>query len=303
MNTELAISYDLEPILSSNLSPKTKTQYIKAVKKYLDTGAKLGDAYALQVYALGLPSSSRSFLKAAIRLMSAGLVHKLKAGATPDNLPGVQAALYKLEALSDAIRVETPKGERVHIWLSQAQVKAIMAECGDDIVGQRDWIIMGLFLGAGVRCDEMVNLTFDDLTDLPLRKNGKRTCLQVRGKGGKRRIIPLKPILATRLQEWKIIVGGSGKIVRSLGRKKVLGERMCSQGVFQLVRRYGAKIGIPDLDPHDLRRTWAQIGYEAGVPITQISQQLGHSSIKTTQRYLNMDLDLVTTISDFIPLD
>jgi integrase len=47
----------------------------------------------------------------------------------------------------------------------------------------------------------------------------------------------------------------------------------------------------------------AQIGYEAEVPITQISKQLGHSSIATTQRYLNMELDLVTTISDFIPLD
>jgi integrase len=59
---------------------------------------------------------------------------------------------------------------------------------------------------------------------------------------------------------------------------------------------------MPELDPHDLRRTFEQIGYEASVPITQISKQLGHSSIITTQRYLNMDLDLVTTISDFIPL-
>ena len=73
--------------------------------------------------------------------------------------------------------------------------------------------------------------------------------------------------------------------------------------IFQIVRKHCAKIGMPKLDPHDLRRTFAQIGYEAGVPITQISKQLGHSSIKTTQRYLNMDLDLVTTISDFIPLD
>jgi integrase len=62
-------------------------------------------------------------------------------------------------------------------------------------------------------------------------------------------------------------------------------------------------IGIPELDPHDLSRRFAQIGSEAGEPITQIHKQLGHDSIETTQRYLNMELDLVTTISDFIPLD
>ncbi len=33
---------------------------------------------------------------------------------------------------------------------------------------------------------------------------------------------------------------------------------------------------------HDLRRTYAQLGYEAGVPITPISKLLGHASIATT---------------------
>jgi integrase len=53
---------------------------------------------------------------------------------------------------------------------------------------------------------------------------------------------------------------------------------------------------------HDLRRTFAKLGYEAGVPITQISKLLGHSSVATTQRYLNLELNLEITISDFIPL-
>ena len=66
--------------------------------------------------------------------------------------------------------------------------------------------------------------------------------------------------------------------------------------------RYGALIGIDGLDPHDLRRTYAQIGYETGLPVTQISKLLGHASIATTQRYLNLDLDLETAASDFIPL-
>jgi integrase len=58
---------------------------------------------------------------------------------------------------------------------------------------------------------------------------------------------------------------------------------------------------LPELAPHDLRRTYAQLGYEVGVPITQISKLPGHSSVATTQRYLNLGLDLEATISDFVP--
>jgi len=66
--------------------------------------------------------------------------------------------------------------------------------------------------------------------------------------------------------------------------------------------RCGPRVGVPGLDPHDLRRDYAQLGFDSGIPITQISALLGHESVKTTQTYLNLSLDLETTASDFIPL-
>ena len=57
-----------------------------------------------------------------------------------------------------------------------------------------------------------------------------------------------------------------------------------------------------ELSPHDLRRTYAHLGYDAGVPITQIKELLGHASIATTQKYLDLSLDLDNTASDFVPL-
>ena len=60
-------------------------------------------------------------------------------------------------------------------------------------------------------------------------------------------------------------------------------------------------MGKAELQPHDLRRTYAQLGLKAGIPLEQISRLLGHASIKTTQRYLKIDLDLEMTISDFVP--
>ena len=207
----------------------------------------------------------------------------------------------RLEALRGAVTVSKQKGTKAHTWLSQSQVKEITGLCGDDIEGKRDWIILGLLLGAGLRRAELETLTFDALKQQPMKNGKMRDVLEVRGKGAKNRVIPIKPILAERLREWKEITGG-GRISRSLGRDKKMGNSMSGVAIFHLVNKYGKKIGLPNLAPHDLRRTFAQLGYEAGVSITQLSVLLGHSSIDVTQKYLNLDLDLETTASDFIPL-
>jgi integrase len=57
----------------------------------------------------------------------------------------------------------------------------------------------------------------------------------------------------------------------------------------------------PELAPHDLRRTYAQIGFEENIPITQLSVLLGHAFVESTMRYLNLELGLEVTVSDFVP--
>jgi integrase len=302
MNGKLALNYDLSAIDNAvNLTPSSKAQYKKALVNYLTIG-DIWDAAALGDYARGINRSSRSFLKAAIRLVTMGNADKLKAGATPENINTVQAMLYRLEAVTAAVQVKTVKGEKAHTWLSQAQVKAIMASCGDDLPGRRDRVVLGLLLGAGLRRDELIGLHFDCITEMP-QKNGKpRSVITVMGKGDKSRVIPISSQLTGMVQDWRQ-AAGEGLIARSLGRKCEIGKSLSAIGLFGIVRKHGAMIGIKELDPHDLRRTYAQLGYDAGVPITQISKLLGHSSIKTTQTYLNLDLDIEVTVSDFIPLE
>ena len=112
--------------------------------------------------------------------------------------------------------------------------------------------------------------------------------------------MPINDKLATAIDDWQTVVGG-GYIARSISKGGVVGDSLSAIGVFHLVRAAGEAIGKPSLAPHDLRRTYAQLGYEAGVPVTQISRLLGHASVATAQRYLNLDLDLKATVSDFIP--
>ena len=233
--------------------------------------------------------------------MSIEYEQSVKAGATPENLPAVQAVVMRLEAMRATVKVQAHKGTKAHTWLSPLQVQEITALCGNDLEGKRDWIILGLLLGAGLRREELVELTFDALKQQPTKSGKMRDVLQLTGKGSKDRVIPISSLLADRLREWHDIVGG-GLVARSLGMKKELGTSLSAVAAFQIVRKYGVLIGIPELAPHDLRRTYAHLGYNAGIPITQIKELLGHASLTTTQKYLDLTIDLENTAGDFIPL-
>jgi integrase len=307
MNTQTALAtidqgFDFSAIARADLQPSTKAKYQREIENLITAGVDPMNFQALQLYADGLKSSRKAFLKSALRLMSLEFEQTMKAGATGENIGNIQAGIMRLESMRGAVIVPTHKGTKAHTWLSPAEVKQITALCDESITGKRDWIILGLLLGAGLRREELAGLKFSAMKSQPTKK-GARWVLQVKGKGAKDRIIPINDLLAQRLQEWQQIAGGE-YVARSMVRKSKtqINGKMSAVAIFQLVSKYGNKIGKPGLAPHDLRRTYAQLGYNAGVPITQISVLLGHASVSTTQRYLNLNLDLETTASDFIPL-
>lgn len=307
MNTQMAIITTAragnDAIDRANLQPTTRIKYKRELERMRNAGINPLDYIALANYADGLKSSRKAFLKSALRMISIDYERKAKGGATPENIAHVQTIVYRLEAMRGAVVVTTHKGRKAHTWLSQAQVKEITSLCGGDLIGRRDWIVLGLLLGAGLRRDELISLKFDALKQQPMKGGKMRDVLEVTGKGNKTRVIPIKTILAERLRQWRDEVGG-GFIARSVtkGKEPKIGQSLSAAGVFNLVASYGAMIGRVGLAPHDARRTFAQLGYEAGVPLTQIQTLLGHESIATTQKYLDLSLDLETTASDFIPL-
>lgn len=306
MSTELArtdpsVGLVLQAIeRDPELAGSTKRKYRRAVLRYAEAGHSLTNPNALARYAQDASASERAFLSAAVTRLTEAIELEVKGQATPENVAAVQAAVYRAEALRGAIETKQPKGTKTHTWLSQKQVKELLDTCGADIVGQRDRLALGLLVAAGLRRLEAVNLRF---SEVKLQPSGDRlrTVLDVKGKGAKSRTVPISDALANAIDCWAGVVDAEGRILRSLGRDRIPGDSLSTTALYYLVQRRGAKIGKPNLAPHDLRRTFAQLGYEAGIPMTQISRLLGHASIETTQRYLNLELDLTTTVSDFIP--
>lgn len=286
----------------TTLGSRTKAQYIRALERAHDAGVNLRDAEQLTAYAAGLPSSSRAFLRSAVRVWAQRVTRLAKASATPDNVASTQAAVYRLEAMQDAIELEKSKGTKAHTWLTKTEVKRLLTLPDvRTVMGQRDRLVLALLVGAGLRRQEAVTLRWQNVVTA-----GDRRVLNVEGKGQKGRVVPISAALARMLDDWREITAGDGEdfVLRSV-RKGTgrIGQSLTGTAVYQLVQQYGAALGKTDLQPHDLRRTYARIGYDSGVDIGQISLLLGHASVSTTQRYLGLEIDTSATISDFVPLE
>lgn len=306
MSTQVIIrrptDFDVLAVIETkqNLATSTRSKYKRVLGGYLKAGLDPFNAGQLAAYASGLSHSQRAFLSAAVVAYTSALIDHAKAGAHPGNVGDVQATIFRAEALQNAVKTERQKGQKSHTWLSQQQVKALLDTCSDNLRGKRDRLALGLLVATGLRRTEATSLTFGDVLYKPVE--GKmRAVLAVKGKGAKDREVPIRDTLAAAVDEWLAITGSQERILRSFDRRGDLRDSLSDAGLYNIVMAHGAQIGKPELRPHDLRRTYAQLGYDAGVPIAQISILLGHASIRTTQLYLNLDLNLETTVSDFVP--
>ena len=77
---------------------------------------------------------------------------------------------------------------------------------------------------------------------------------------------------------------------------------MSEKVVWQMLKSYVAAADLPDIAPHDLRRTTAKLCRAAGGELEQIQMLLGHSSVQTTERYLGTKQDLAHAPNDGIKL-
>lgn len=163
--------------------------------------------------------------------------------------------------------------------IREAELKALLKSCeGKDFVQRRDAAIVYLFLDSGLRRAELAALTLDSL-DLDHRE------VRVHGKGRRDRIVSFGRKAAWALDRY-IAVRGRHKEAELAALW--LGEKnkgpMTPSGIYQMIERRGARVGITGLHPHQIRHSW--VHYLKGhMPDDEIMRLAGWRSPQMLARY------------------
>jgi site-specific recombinase XerD len=191
------------------------------------------------------------------------------------------------------------EGVRMGNWLTLKQAERLIKT--PDITtlkGMRDRAILALLIGTGLRREELSHLTFEHIQ----QREGRWVIVDLIGKRGKVRSIPMPAWCKGTIDAWASSAGiSAGLVFRAINKgDRIAGESISSQAIYYLVINYSREAfgdaGI--VEPHDLRRSFAQLARRGGAQIEQISLALGHSSVATTERYLGIKLDLEDAACD-----
>lgn len=163
----------------------------------------------------------------------------------------------------------------------------------------RDRAIMSILYGCGLRCSELCDLSY------PEDINWEDSSLNVLGKGGKLRDVPMYSDVEEAIEEWLFHRGEkpgplflpisktdnvlyregehtdpvSGKIIKREIRS------ITTHGVSKLLKKACLRTGIKVYKPHDFRRSYITTLFYLETDLLTIQKLVGHNSAETTRRY------------------
>lgn len=150
------------------------------------------------------------------------------------------------------------------------------------LTARRDFAILSLFLGTGIRVSECVGI---NLEDVDLENNA----FIVTRKGGNQVVLYFPPEVAQALADYleerekaEPLPGHEEALFLSLQRR-----RITQRAVQNLVKKY-ASVAAPlkrKISPHKLRSTYATNLYNETGDIYLVADVLGHTSVDTTRKH------------------
>ena len=169
--------------------------------------------------------------------------------------------------------------------VAPAEAVALAQEVADESdepwVAARDWAVLLLLYGAGLRIGEAIGLTG---AVMPLGET-----IRVTGKRGKTRLVPLLPQVRGAIEDyvarcpWPMAAGDplfrgvrGGALSPGVVRVKVRGAR--------------GRLGLAErTTPHALRHSFATHLLGRGADLRALQELLGHASLSSTQIYTAVD--------------
>ena len=157
--------------------------------------------------------------------------------------------------------------------------------------------VFGLLLAAtGIRILEAQQLSWSDIMEIP----DGTIAVNVLGKGGKRRLLPL------RYDVWRVLHQYMGdrpisQIDQTPLFKNPSGNRISTVGLRAWIENAAKKANISkEVTPHTLRHTFCSLSLSAGASSRDVQAYAGHKSLTTTERYLHAQN---MKVSEFMPIN
>ncbi|MEO9601310.1 tyrosine recombinase XerC [Parasphingorhabdus sp.] len=162
-----------------------------------------------------------------------------------------------------------------------ALAEDVQDSASTDWVGARDWAVLLLLYGSGLRISEALDLTGDAL---PLSDT-----LRVTGKRSKVRIVPLLPKVREAIAHYIDLCPHVMEPDQPIFRGK-RGGPLSPNLIRRVVQQARTKLGISDkTTPHALRHSFATHLLAGGADLRSLQELLGHASLSSTQVYTAVD--------------
>ncbi|WP_375398669.1 tyrosine recombinase XerC [uncultured Sphingomonas sp.] len=169
--------------------------------------------------------------------------------------------------------------------IAPADAVALAEEVAEDAaqpwIGARDWAILLLLYGAGLRIGEAIGLT---AAILPLGET-----MVVTGKRDKTRIVPLLPQVRAAIEAYVAACPWPLPRPDALFRG-AKGGPLATGVIRRSVRGARIRLGLSErTTPHALRHSFATHLLGRGADLRQLQELLGHASLSSTQIYTAVD--------------
>ncbi len=192
-------------------------------------------------------------------------------------------------------RIKAPKRKFREV-LTVAEVKTLLATPRTDTqLGLRDRALLAVLYGTGIRVSECAGLREGDV-------DGAARLLRVIGKGGDERTLPLSPLVAQALAQYRAARGPALKGA-PLFRGRA-GASLTRGLIYQRVRTLAGRAQLPKkVTPHLLRHTFATHLIRNGENLVTLRDLLGHRQITSTQVYLHLTAEDLRRAIDRHPIE
>ncbi|MBO9622270.1 MAG: tyrosine recombinase XerC [Sphingomonas sp.] len=162
-----------------------------------------------------------------------------------------------------------------------ALAEAVSEEASEPWIAARDWAVLLLLYGAGLRIGEAVGLTG---AVLPLGET-----MSVTGKRAKTRIVPLLPQVRAAIEDYaRLCPYGTARDAPLFRGAK--GGPLPPGMIRKAVRSARTALGLSErTTPHALRHSFATHLLGRGADLRALQELLGHASLSSTQVYTAVD--------------